>query len=37
MEKLGAVVAFEGKRPQNGEMIDFVYYLIEPARWLANN
>jgi RimJ/RimL family protein N-acetyltransferase len=37
MKKLGATVAFEGKRPQNGEMIDFVYYRIEPARWLARN
>lgn len=33
MEKLGAVAAFEGPRPQHGEMIDFVYYRIEPARW----
>jgi RimJ/RimL family protein N-acetyltransferase len=35
MEKIGAVAAFEGQRPQNGEMIDFVYYRIEPARWYA--
>lgn len=35
MEKVGAVAAYEGKRPQNGELIDFVYYRIEPARWLA--
>lgn len=33
MEKIGAVAAFEGQRPQNGEMVDFVYYRIEPARW----
>jgi RimJ/RimL family protein N-acetyltransferase len=35
MEKIGARLAFEGQRPQNGEMIDFVYYLIEPAQWRA--
>jgi RimJ/RimL family protein N-acetyltransferase len=35
MEKLGAVAALEAKRPQNGELIDFIYYRIEPARWLA--
>jgi RimJ/RimL family protein N-acetyltransferase len=33
MEKIGAVAAFEGQRPQHGEMVDFVYYRIEPARW----
>jgi RimJ/RimL family protein N-acetyltransferase len=37
MEKLGAVAAFEGQRPQHGEMVDFVYYRIEPARWRAAN
>jgi N-acetyltransferase len=31
MEKLGAVAAFEGPRPQNGEMIEFVYYRLDPA------
>jgi len=35
MEKLGAEAAFEGQRPQNGEMVDFIYYRIAPARWLA--
>jgi RimJ/RimL family protein N-acetyltransferase len=33
MEKIGARIAFEGQRPQNGELVDFVYYLIEPATW----
>jgi RimJ/RimL family protein N-acetyltransferase len=33
MEKIGAVAAFEGQRPQHGEMIDFIYYRIEPAHW----
>jgi N-acetyltransferase len=33
MEKIGGVAAFEGQRPQNGEMVDFVYYRIEPASW----
>lgn len=35
MEKIGATAAFEALRPQNGEMVDFVYYRIEPARWRA--
>jgi RimJ/RimL family protein N-acetyltransferase len=34
MEKLGASVAFEGLRPQNGEMIDFVYYRLDTRDWL---
>lgn len=33
MEKIGAVAAFEGQRPQHGEMVDFIYYRIEPAQW----
>jgi len=33
MEKIGAVAAFEGQRPQHGEMVDFIYYRIEPAHW----
>ena len=33
MEKIGAAAAFEGLRPQNGEMIEFVYYRIESADW----
>jgi len=37
MEKLGAVAAFEGQRPQHGEMVDFIYYRIEPARWRRGN
>ena len=35
MEKLGAVAAFEGLRPQNGEMIEFVYYRINVAERLS--
>jgi RimJ/RimL family protein N-acetyltransferase len=37
MEKIGAVAAFEGQRPQHGEMVDFIYYRIEPARWRGGN
>ncbi len=37
MDKIGAVAAFEGQRPQNGELVDFIYYRIEPARWRAGN
>jgi RimJ/RimL family protein N-acetyltransferase len=33
MEKIGAVQAHEGQREQNGELIDFVYYRVEPAHW----
>jgi RimJ/RimL family protein N-acetyltransferase len=29
MEKIGARAEFEGKRPQNGEMIDFIYYVLD--------
>lgn len=29
MEKLGAQAVFEGQRPLNGELIDFVYYRID--------
>lgn len=36
MEKIGAVAAFEAQRPQNGEIVDFIYYRIEPARWQAS-
>ncbi len=36
MEKIGGVAALEAQRQQNGEMIDFIYYRIEPANWLAN-
>lgn len=35
MEKIGGEAALEAQRPQNGEMIDFVYFRIEPARWSA--
>ncbi|HMA12346.1 MAG TPA: GNAT family N-acetyltransferase [Steroidobacteraceae bacterium] len=35
MEKIGARAAFEGKRPQNGELIDFIYYAIDTADWAA--
>jgi RimJ/RimL family protein N-acetyltransferase len=31
MEKIGAKAILEGQRPQNGEMIDFVYYRIDTA------
>jgi N-acetyltransferase len=33
MEKIGGRLVFEGQRPQHDELIDFVYYLIEPANW----
>jgi hypothetical protein len=33
MEKIGAVAAFEGKRPLHGEQVDFVYYRIDPRSW----
>jgi N-acetyltransferase len=29
MEKIGARAMFEAQRPQNGEMIDFVYYAMD--------
>jgi RimJ/RimL family protein N-acetyltransferase len=35
MEKLGARAMFEGLRPLNGEMADFVYYALEPKPFLA--
>lgn len=35
MEKIGARVAFEGQRPQNGELVDFVYYVVETVQWRA--
>jgi RimJ/RimL family protein N-acetyltransferase len=35
MEKIGGEAALEAQRSQNGEMIDFVYFRIEPARWSA--
>lgn len=35
MEKIGGEAALETQRPQNGEMIDFIYFRIEPARWSA--
>ncbi|MEO6366412.1 MAG: GNAT family N-acetyltransferase [Steroidobacteraceae bacterium] len=31
MEKIGAQAIHEGPRPQNGEMVDFVYYRINAA------
>ena len=31
MEKIGAQVAFEGQRPLNGAMVDFVYYALDTA------
>jgi RimJ/RimL family protein N-acetyltransferase len=34
MEKIGAVALFEAQRPQNGEMIDFVYYALDVRSWL---
>jgi RimJ/RimL family protein N-acetyltransferase len=35
MEKIGGVAALEAQRLQNGELIDFIYFRIEPASWLA--
>jgi RimJ/RimL family protein N-acetyltransferase len=35
MEKIGARAMFEAKRPQNGEMIDFIYYALDAHPWLA--
>lgn len=32
MEKIGASAGFEAQRPQNGEMVDFVYYTIDTRR-----
>jgi len=32
MEKLGAQAVFEGPRPLNGELIDFVYYRIDASQ-----
>lgn len=37
MEKIGARAIFEAKRPQNDEMIDFIYYRIDAAEWLASH
>jgi N-acetyltransferase len=37
MEKIGAVAAFARQRPQNGEMIDFIYYRVDTARWRAGH
>lgn len=34
MEKIGAQLAFEARRPLHGEMIDFVYYRIDPRSWV---
>lgn len=31
MEKIGASAEFEAQRPQNGEMVDFIYYAIDTA------
>jgi len=31
MEKLGARAMFEGKRPLNGALVDFLYYRIDGA------
>jgi len=33
MEKIGAQAIHEGLRPQNGEMIEFVYYRIDAAEF----
>lgn len=35
MEKIGGQAMFEGPRPLHGNMVDFVYYRIQPQRWLA--
>lgn len=36
MEKIGGIPALETQRLQNGQLIDFIYYRIEPASWLAH-
>jgi RimJ/RimL family protein N-acetyltransferase len=33
MEKIGGRAIFEAKRPQNGELIDFIYYRIDTGNW----
>lgn len=33
MEKIGAEVAGEARRPLHGQLVDFVYYRIVPSRW----
>jgi N-acetyltransferase len=33
MEKIGAVAAFVGPRPLNGETVDFIYYRIDACHW----
>jgi RimJ/RimL family protein N-acetyltransferase len=35
MEKLGAHVVFERPRPLNGVMVDFLYYALDTAPYLA--
>jgi N-acetyltransferase len=35
MEKIGALARYEAPRPQNGEMVDFIYYAIDTRPWLA--
>jgi N-acetyltransferase len=37
MQKIGGVAAFEAQRPQNGVMIDFVYFRIDRAHWRKEN
>lgn len=34
MEKIGAVAAFEGKRPLHDGMVDFVYYRLDARSWV---
>jgi N-acetyltransferase len=35
MEKMGARAEIEAQRPQNGEMVDFIYYVVDTVPWLA--
>jgi N-acetyltransferase len=33
MEKIGAYLAYEGERPQHGQMLPFLYYRIDAQTW----
>jgi N-acetyltransferase len=35
MEKIGAYLAYEGERPQHGQMLPFLYYRIDAQTWKA--
>jgi RimJ/RimL family protein N-acetyltransferase len=36
MEKIGAQMAYEGERPQHGQMLPFLYYRIDAQSWTAS-